>query len=134
MNYQVQWSDEDGEFVATCEEYPNLSGLGKTKAEALQELEIAVAGWLSYRAGASLKAPGVVSLALFSDTLTHASRVTADGGMRPLCGANVQHVSAGGDSNFVCDSCIPLMLAELGVAPEEVDTLVAEMKLLVEDS
>ena len=45
-SYRVFWSDEDGEFVAACAEIPGLSGLGSTEAAAVEELEVAVAGWL----------------------------------------------------------------------------------------
>lgn len=34
----VAWSDEDESFVATCAEFPGLSGIGESEAEALTEL------------------------------------------------------------------------------------------------
>lgn len=37
--YRVAWSGEDGEFVATCLEFPSLSWLAATQVEALQDLE-----------------------------------------------------------------------------------------------
>ncbi len=33
--YRVIWSDEDGEFVGLCAEFPSLSWLAKTQAKAL---------------------------------------------------------------------------------------------------
>ncbi|OBH75927.1 hypothetical protein A5681_09825 [Mycobacterium scrofulaceum] len=33
--YRVRWSDEDGEHVATCAEFPSLSHLDADPAEAL---------------------------------------------------------------------------------------------------
>ena len=36
--YRVTWSDEDGEFVATCAEFPSLSWLADSQAAALQGL------------------------------------------------------------------------------------------------
>jgi len=33
--YRVTWSEEDGEFVATCTEFPSLSWLARTQTEAL---------------------------------------------------------------------------------------------------
>ncbi|KXK59659.1 hypothetical protein AWW66_23085 [Micromonospora rosaria] len=36
--YRVTWSAEDGEFVATCAEFPSLSWLARTQIEALQGL------------------------------------------------------------------------------------------------
>lgn len=49
-NYLVNvvWSAEDREFVATCEELGDLSGLGTSRIEAVRELETAIAGWLDY--------------------------------------------------------------------------------------
>jgi predicted HicB family RNase H-like nuclease len=37
--YRVTWSAEDGEFVATCAEFPSLSWLASAQLEALQGLE-----------------------------------------------------------------------------------------------
>lgn len=37
--YRVTWSAEDGEFVATCVEFPSLSWLALTQVEALTGLE-----------------------------------------------------------------------------------------------
>ena len=36
--YRVTWSIEDGEFVATCAEFPSLSWLADSQAAALQGL------------------------------------------------------------------------------------------------
>ncbi len=36
--YRVTWSVEDGEFVATCAEFPSLSRLADSQAAALQGL------------------------------------------------------------------------------------------------
>lgn len=38
----VFWSDEDSEFIARCDEYPSLSGLAKTRTNALRELAMAI--------------------------------------------------------------------------------------------
>lgn len=40
--YRVFWSSEDEQFVATCFELPELSGLGASPEEALGELSVAV--------------------------------------------------------------------------------------------
>jgi predicted HicB family RNase H-like nuclease len=37
--YRVTWSAEDGEFVATCAEFPSLSWLASAQIAALQGLE-----------------------------------------------------------------------------------------------
>lgn len=36
------WSEEDGEFVATCNAFPRLSAFGETEEEALKEGKIAL--------------------------------------------------------------------------------------------
>ena len=33
--YRVTWSDEDGEFVGTCDEFPSLSWLAATTDDAM---------------------------------------------------------------------------------------------------
>lgn len=47
-SFQVFWSAEDQEFVATCVEIPGLSGLGATEEAALGEVKTAVQVWLDY--------------------------------------------------------------------------------------
>lgn len=37
--YVVRWSDEDAEYVATCPDFPSLSWLAPTRAEALKGIE-----------------------------------------------------------------------------------------------
>ena len=39
MNYKVIWSEEDKEFVGTCDKFPSLSYLAKTEEEALKGIE-----------------------------------------------------------------------------------------------
>lgn len=41
--YRVTWSEPDGEFVATCAEFPSLSWLADTQVDALRGLEKVVA-------------------------------------------------------------------------------------------
>ena len=41
--YSVSWSDEDGEHVGTCAEFPGLSHLASSSREALQGIEQLVA-------------------------------------------------------------------------------------------
>jgi predicted HicB family RNase H-like nuclease len=40
--YRVAWSAEDGEFVATCLEFPSQSWLAASQVDALQGLEAVV--------------------------------------------------------------------------------------------
>ncbi|MFA6299331.1 MAG: toxin-antitoxin system HicB family antitoxin [Nocardioides sp.] len=46
-SYRVTWSAEDGEFVATCLEFPSLSWLAPTQIEALQGLEAVISDALA---------------------------------------------------------------------------------------
>ncbi|ROO51159.1 putative HicB family RNase H-like nuclease [Micromonospora sp. Llam0] len=39
FTYRVTWSAEDGEFLATCAEFPSLSWLASSQVEALQGLQ-----------------------------------------------------------------------------------------------
>ena len=47
-SYWVFWSAEDGEYVAACAEIPGLSGLAATEADAIEELKVAIGGWLEH--------------------------------------------------------------------------------------
>jgi antitoxin HicB len=38
----ILWSEEDGEYVATCPAFPGLSALGETEEEALAEAKVAL--------------------------------------------------------------------------------------------
>jgi predicted RNase H-like HicB family nuclease len=46
--YRLFWSDEDTAFVATCVEVPGLSGRTTTEAGAIDELKVAIGGWLEH--------------------------------------------------------------------------------------
>jgi predicted RNase H-like HicB family nuclease len=59
--YQISWSDDDGEFLATCVEIPGLSGLGQTEAEALAELKEALSAWLDHLRSEGLPLPKPLS-------------------------------------------------------------------------
>jgi hypothetical protein len=43
FTYRVTWSVEDHEFIATCVEFPSLSWLAESQADALQGLVTLVA-------------------------------------------------------------------------------------------
>jgi len=45
--YRVAWSPEDGEFVATCLEFPSLSWLADSQVDALTGLEQVLADVLT---------------------------------------------------------------------------------------
>ncbi|WP_305786849.1 type II toxin-antitoxin system HicB family antitoxin [Symbioplanes lichenis] len=41
-SYRVSWSAEDGEYVATCAEFPSLSWLAESQVEALEGMLVLV--------------------------------------------------------------------------------------------
>jgi predicted RNase H-like HicB family nuclease len=41
-SFNILWSEEDGEYVATCPAFPGLSALGETEEEALAEAKVAL--------------------------------------------------------------------------------------------
>ena len=40
--FNIVWSEEDGEYMATCPSFPGLSAFGETEEEALHEAKIAL--------------------------------------------------------------------------------------------
>src|ERR1043165_907871 len=44
--FNIEWSDEDQEYMATCLAFPGLSAFGETEEEALREAKIALAGFI----------------------------------------------------------------------------------------
>jgi predicted HicB family RNase H-like nuclease len=40
---QIQWSDEDNAYIATCQEFPSLSGVSEDAESAVSELKEALA-------------------------------------------------------------------------------------------
>jgi len=61
-SYRVFWSTEDGEYVAECDEIPELSGLASSEAQAIKELKVAIGVWLDHlrSTGESLPVPRAV--------------------------------------------------------------------------
>lgn len=55
--YRVFWSEDDGEYVATCIECASLSGLGDSQESALAEARAAVAAWLAHLEAEGRPAP-----------------------------------------------------------------------------
>lgn len=41
-SFTITWSDLDHNYVALCPEFPDLSGLGETPAQAIAELDVAL--------------------------------------------------------------------------------------------
>lgn len=64
--YRVQWSPEDGEYVATVLEFPSLSWLAENQAEALDGLVQVVQGVLEDMEHTGEKIPDPLSERRFS--------------------------------------------------------------------
>ncbi|MGJ3230506.1 MAG: type II toxin-antitoxin system HicB family antitoxin [Oceanicaulis sp.] len=64
--YRVVWSQEDGEFVGLCAEFPSLSWLAATQTEALEGVVALVAEIASEMAGNSEPVPEPLSARTFS--------------------------------------------------------------------
>jgi predicted HicB family RNase H-like nuclease len=64
--YRVTWSAEDGEFVATCTEFPSLSWLAASQAEALQGLVEVVADTVADLAAEGEPIPSPLSQRTYS--------------------------------------------------------------------
>lgn len=58
-SFNIEWSEESGEYMATCPAFPGLSAFGETEEEALAEAKVALELFLeSYRErGLSLPLP-----------------------------------------------------------------------------
>jgi predicted RNase H-like HicB family nuclease len=54
---QVFWSDEDEGFVAVVPDLPGCSAIGETEADALTELESAIAAWIDAATSVGNKVP-----------------------------------------------------------------------------
>lgn len=59
--YRVTWSAEDGEFAATCVEFPSLSWLAPSQAEALNGLEEVIAETMRDMVGVGEEVPQPLS-------------------------------------------------------------------------
>lgn len=66
--YRVTWSGDDGEFVATCLEFPSLSWLAATQLGALQGLEAVIRDVLADMASAGETIPVPFSERIYSGT------------------------------------------------------------------
>lgn len=44
--FNIEWSDEDEEYIATCPAFPGLTAFGETEEKALKEAKVALAGFI----------------------------------------------------------------------------------------
>ncbi|MEQ8404230.1 MAG: toxin-antitoxin system HicB family antitoxin [Oceanicaulis sp.] len=64
--YRVVWSQEDGEFVGLCAEFPSLSWLAATQAEALEGVVHLVSEIVAEMAASAEPLPEPLSVKSFS--------------------------------------------------------------------
>ncbi|MBU4404517.1 MAG: toxin-antitoxin system HicB family antitoxin [Candidatus Aminicenantes bacterium] len=55
--YRIEWSEEDGVFVARCVEFPGLGGHGRSQEAALRQIKVAVAEALKWLRDDKREAP-----------------------------------------------------------------------------
>src|SRR5580765_643124 len=88
--FNIVWSEEDEEFIATCSSFPGLSAFGETEEEALHEAKIALELFIkSYKErGISLPKPprsqnysGQLSLRLSKSLHERAAKMALDDGV-----------------------------------------------------
>jgi predicted HicB family RNase H-like nuclease len=68
--YRIEWSEEDGAFVARCAEFPGLGAHGHSQEAALCEIKAAVAGALKWLRDEKREAPEPLGSKKFRGHLT----------------------------------------------------------------
>jgi predicted HicB family RNase H-like nuclease len=66
FTYRVSWSGEDGEYVATCAEFPSLSWLAGSPEKALSGMRKVVADCVADMVAAGESVPEPLSVKCFS--------------------------------------------------------------------
>ena len=67
--YRITWSEEDGEFVGTCAEFPSLSWLAPKQDEALKGIRKVVQDAVADMKASGEKVPEPLSTRKFSGEL-----------------------------------------------------------------
>ena len=65
-NYRITWSDEDGEYVGLCTEFPSLSWLAKTQEKAFEGIRQLVADVVKDMQTANEAPPEAISSKTYS--------------------------------------------------------------------
>ena len=68
--YRVTWSEEDGEYVGLCVEYPSLSWLAPTPQEALEGIRLVVAEVIADMEANEERVPEPIALRHYSGKFT----------------------------------------------------------------
>ena len=67
--FNIEWSEEDQEYMATCPAFPGLSAFGASEEEALTEAKIALAGFIETCEANNIPLPEPEDRASFSGKL-----------------------------------------------------------------
>lgn len=67
--FNIEWSEEDQEFKATCPAFPGLSAFGESEEEALKEAKVALAGFIETCEASNIPLPEVADHTSFSGKL-----------------------------------------------------------------
>jgi len=65
----IVWSEDDGEYLATCASFPGLSAFGETEEEALKEAKIALELFIASYTERGLTLPKPVRVSKYSGQL-----------------------------------------------------------------
>jgi predicted RNase H-like HicB family nuclease len=64
--FNIEWSEEDQEYVATCPAFPGLSAFGESEEEALREGKIALEGFIETAKANDIPLPEPAARVAFS--------------------------------------------------------------------
>ena len=64
--FNIEWSEEDQEYVATCPAFPGLSAFGESEEEALREGKIALEGFVETAKANGIPLPEPTARVAFS--------------------------------------------------------------------
>ena len=64
--FNIEWSEEDQEYVATCPAFPGLSAFGESEEEALREGKIALEGFIETAKANDIPLPESTARVAFS--------------------------------------------------------------------
>lgn len=67
--FNIEWSEEDQEYMATCPSFPGLSAFGVSEEEALAEAKVALQGFIETCEANDILLPEVVDRTSFSGKL-----------------------------------------------------------------
>lgn len=64
--FNIEWSEEDQEYIATCPAFPGLSAFGESEEDALREGKVALEGFIETAKANSIPLPEPTARVAFS--------------------------------------------------------------------